>query len=117
MLRSRYFWFLVVILIGAAGGLYYGWAVKPLQPRTSMDLLRTDYKTDMVLMVAEVYRMEKNPSLAASRLTILGDQAPLRMVQEAILSAGEIQYSNADVDLLVQLADALSKLPAAAGLP
>ncbi len=111
MLRSRFFWFLVTILIGTAAGLYYGWTVKPLRASSPPELLRQDYKIDYILMVAEVYRVEKDPSLASARLAQLSSQPALRTVQEAILKAGEYQYTAADLDLLARLAQGLAKLP------
>lgn len=112
MLRSRFFWFLVVILIGAAAGLYLGWYARPLSTENApASALRADYKTDYILMVAEIYRAEKNASLAANRLAQLDSKPALRLVQEAILSAGELGYSSADLDLLARLAQGLSQLP------
>lgn len=111
MLRSRFFWFLVMILLGIAAGLYYGWTVKPLRANTSPEMLRQDYKVDYILMVAEVYRQEKDPSLASARLGQLSTQPALRTVQEAIIKAGEYKYSAADLDLLARLAQGLASLP------
>ncbi len=111
MLRSRFFWFLVMILIGTGAGLYYGWAVKPLRASASPEMLRQDYKTDYILMVAEVYRLEKDTSLAAVRLGQISSQPALRVVQEAILKAGEYKYSAADLDMLARLAQGLAQVP------
>lgn len=113
MLRSRFFWFLVMIILGVAAGLFYGWSVKPLRAGTTPDLLRQDYRTDYILMVAEVFRVEKDTSLAALRLSQVSSQAPLRTVQEAILKAGEYQYNAADLDLLARLAQGLAQAPSA----
>ena len=111
MLRSRFFWFLVMILLGTAAGLYYGWSVKPLRASSSPDQLRQDYKTDYVLMVAEVFRVEKDVSLATMRISQVSDQPPLRVVQEAILKAGEYKFSAGDLDLLARLAQGLAQSP------
>ncbi len=100
-----------MILLGASAGLYYGWKVKPVRANTSPEMLRQDYKIDYILMVAEIYRVEKDPSLASARLGQLSIQPAKRTVQEAILKAGEYQYTAGDLDLLARLAQALASLP------
>jgi hypothetical protein len=53
----RIFWFLVAIIVGLIGGMYYGWIVNPVKyVNTTPDTLRYDYKADYALMVAEVYQ-------------------------------------------------------------
>jgi hypothetical protein len=111
--RGRFLWFLLSITIGIGAGLVYGWAVHPIQSRNaSLPYLSADYKADYVLMVAEVYSTEQDPGLAAHRLTLLNDVPAVRTVQEAIISAGQLNYSAADVELLVRLAQGLSQKPA-----
>ena len=104
----RLIWFLLSIALGVALGLAYGWLVKPVrfdgsQPTT----LRADYKTDYVLMIAEVYHKEGSEALAAHRLAELGEDPPTRLVQQAILSARQLDYSKRDMDTLAFLAAAM----------
>ena len=113
----RLIWFLLSIAAGVGIGLAYGWLVKPAgyggtQPTT----LRADYKTDYVLMVAEVYQKEGSEALAAHRLTELGSDPPIRIVQQAIITARQLEYSQRDMDTLAHLAEAMQNwAPAQAG--
>ncbi|HSL45503.1 MAG TPA: hypothetical protein VK897_18860, partial [Anaerolineales bacterium] len=66
---ARRIGFIIAILIGLAGGLYYGWVVNPVNyVDTTIDTLRPDYQTDYVLMVAEAYHANLDLDLAARRL-------------------------------------------------
>ena len=104
----RLLWFLLSIAVGVALGLAYGWLVKPAgYGGTQPANLRADYKADYVLMVAEVYQKEGSQALAAHRLTELGSDSPIRIVQEAILTARQLQYSQRDMDSLANLAQAM----------
>lgn len=103
--------------MGIAGGLAIGWLLQPRSASTTFEMLSPDYQTDYVLMVAEIYRTEGDASLASYRLSILGPKSPLRMVQEAIIHAGELNYSAADLDLLARLSRALSGLSGEDGTP
>jgi hypothetical protein len=104
----RLIWFLLSIALGVAIGLAYGWLVKPAgYGGTRPGTLRADYKADYVLMVAEVYQKEGSEALAAHRLAELSSDAPIRIVQEAILSARQLEYSKRDMDTLAYLAEAM----------
>ena len=105
---SRRVWFILAILAGISLGLVYGWLINPVQyVETSPDTLRSDYKTDYVLMVAEAYRAEGDVDLAARRLAFLGNTPPLEVVHQAVVLAGQSGYSPKDVDLMVKLAQVL----------
>jgi hypothetical protein len=98
--------FLIMIGLGLGLGLLYGWVINPVQYKdTTPDTLRADFKTDYVLMVAEVYRAKPDLSRAASSLAVLGSQAPAQLASQAALDARRGGYSKADLDAL----DALSK--------
>lgn len=105
---GRWFRFLIVIAIGAAAGMYYGWVINPVEyVDTAPDSLRMDYKTDYILMVAEAYHVENSLGMAVRRLAFLGDNSPVDIVNEAILFANQIGYSPADLILMQNLGDAL----------
>lgn len=105
---GRWIGFLIVIVIGAAAGMLYGWVINPVEyVNTAPDSLRIDYKTDYVLMVAEAYRVENSIQLAARRLALLGSDPPVEIVQEAILFATQIGYAPNDLDLMNGLEEAL----------
>lgn len=117
-MRYRWFLFLLVILIGIAGSLYFLRVLKP--PSTSGITpaeLSIDYKTDYVLMVAETYRLNSNLEQATQRLSLLaaqpvGDGTPAaasagEVVQQAINFAEKVGYADVDLeqmyDLLIDL--------------
>jgi hypothetical protein len=103
----RWIRFMIAILIGAVLGALYGWLVNPVEyVDTTPDLLRVDYQSDYVLMVAETYQADQDLSLAAQRLALLGDDPPGEIVHQAILFA-EPRYTDADVALMRSLSDAL----------
>ncbi len=105
---SRWIGFILALIVGIGGGLFYGWAVNPVEyVDTTPDTLRIDYKTDYVLMVAEIYQIENDPALAVRRLALLGNKIPSEVVREAILFAETQGYTDPDVILLRNLNSAL----------
>ncbi len=105
-MSRRLLGFLVAILIGLAVGLLYGWVINPVKyVDTTPDTLRSDYKTDYVLMVAEAYRTQPDLEQAAHRLALLGAQQPADLTRQAVQVARQGGYSAADLDAM----DALSK--------
>ncbi|MBW8012564.1 MAG: hypothetical protein FVQ83_15220 [Chloroflexi bacterium] len=107
-MSSRQIYFILALLAGLGVGLLYGWVVSPVEfIDTTTDTLRVDYKTDYVLMVAEAYASEADPSLAVLRLASLGGASASESVQDAITYAAEVGYSAQDIVLLRELDDAL----------
>jgi hypothetical protein len=105
---SRWTRFFLAIVVGAAGGMLYGWLVSPVQyVDTSPDTLRIDYKSDYVLMVAETYHAEGDLAMAARRLGLLGNAPPVEIVREAVLFAESQGYADVDVSLMRSLLAAL----------
>ena len=108
MRRRRIVFFVLAILLGLGAGLFYAWMINPpALGSTTPDTLRKDYKTDYVLMVAEVYQKEHDLGRADSRLAVLKSSSPLRVVQDAILDASDLGYSQTDMSTLAALAVAL----------
>ncbi len=104
----RIFLFFIAILVGLAAGLYFAWNMNPPGPgESSLSTLRKDYRTDYVLMVAEVFQSEGDVPRAVQRLAGLGSESPARLTQQAILSARELNYSNSDVETLARLSQRL----------
>ena len=117
---SRWVRFLIVIGIGIALGLLYGWVVDPVEfVDTTPNTLRADYKADYVLMVAEIYSVDRNAESAVIRLTFLGDPSPVDSVENAMIFAVDAGYASEDLRILRDLADALAPLaqPAAGDSP
>jgi hypothetical protein len=110
---SRVFWFSMCIVVGIVAGLVFGWEVEPRRfAESAPSTLRSDYKADYVLMVAEIYQKDKDATLAVSRLALLGNEVPVRTVQEAIITASELGYTRHDLQILGKLSQALgSPLP------
>ena len=108
----RWLFFLLATLVGLAAGIFFGWQVAPVQYNdTGLHTLRTDYKTDFVLMVAELYHHEADAAIALARLRYLGEIPPLEVVQEAIAYADAHRYAPGDMQLMRNLSSAIQDLP------
>jgi hypothetical protein len=104
----RWLLILLAMLVGVTLGLLYGWVIDPVQyVDTTPETLRADYRTDFVLMTAEVYQAEQNPELAARRLALLGSRPPAEIAAEALQNARQMGYAPADLSLLQNLTLAL----------
>jgi hypothetical protein len=108
MVMARWIRFLVAILAGIGLGLLYGWRINPVDyVDTTPDTLRIDYKTDYVLMVAEAYRGEGDPEMAARRLALLGGGLPSEMIYQAMSFAESAGYTDADMAHMQALLSAM----------
>jgi hypothetical protein len=104
----RWISILIAALLGLALGLVYGWKIDPVQyTDITPDVLRIDYRTDYVLMVAEAYRAEQDPALAAQRLAMLGSEPPAIFAREAYDYARQAGYTADDLTLIQELVVAL----------
>ena len=98
----------LALILGLALGLVYGWIIEPVQyTDITPDVLRIDYQTDYVLMVAEAYQAEGDPALAAQRLAILGSKPPALLVSDAYDYAAQSAYPTDDLTLMQDLVVAL----------
>lgn len=98
----------IATLLGIALGLVYGWRIDPVQyTDITPDVLRIDYRTDYVLMVAEAYQTEQDPAIAAQRLGVLGSQPPAQIAGETYDYARQSSYPAEDLTVLQDLAVAL----------
>ncbi|MCJ7625991.1 MAG: hypothetical protein MUO76_21065 [Anaerolineaceae bacterium] len=105
----RFIWFGISILVGIAAGLFIGWSLLPTEyANTSPDSLRSDYRVDYILMVAEIYAEEGDVGAAINWLDPLEGGHAVRMVQQAALDARDMGYDFSDLELIVHLAQALS---------
>jgi len=97
-----------MVLVGVAAGVLYGWVINPIQI-TSIEpcSLRIDYRTDFVLLVAELYHHDQDPAQAAARLTYLGDMPWNALMDEAISYAEENGYASGDIEYMNNLALAI----------
>jgi hypothetical protein len=94
----------IAALLGLALGLVYGWRIDPVQyTDITPDVLRIDYRTDYVLMVAEAYRAEGDPALAAQQLAVFGSEPPAIIAGEAYDYARQSSYPAEDLTLIQEL--------------
>lgn len=115
---SRFFWFLLSLLLGTAAGLGAGWYLRPAPlGEAALTELRSDYRSDYVLMVAQAFDVDKDVRLAAARLQVLGEDPPARLVQVAVVQAGELGYDRRDLELLAKLAQAVLAAPTPGARP
>lgn len=105
---SRWTKFLIAVILGAAAGLFYGWVVNPVEyVDIAPESLRTDYKTDYVLMVAEAYQIDDDLGLAVRRLALLGSSTPSDIVANALKYALDHEYAAQDIALFQSLGEDL----------
>lgn len=104
----RAVFFVLCMLAGLAIGLTYGWVINPIQyTDSSLQSLRIDYKTDLILMAAELYQNEGDINLASARLESLGEAPLPELLEEAVAFADEHQYASTDIQLMEDLASAV----------
>jgi hypothetical protein len=102
------------IIIGLAAGLVYGWVIQPVEYiETSPAVLRQDYRSDYILMVAEAYSGDDDLEIARIRLAALGPNPPAAFVVEAIDFGLENNYTQSELDTLNRLVTDLRSIPAA----
>jgi len=108
---SRWIRFFIIIIVGIGLGLLYGWLIDPVEfVDTTPTTLRTDYKADYVLMIAEIYSVDRDAEMAVVRLTYLEDPSPVDSVQNALIFAVDAGYGSEDLRILRDLSDALAPL-------
>jgi hypothetical protein len=108
VMSSRWFRFILVILIGLAAGLLYSLVFNPIKVTDAQPgALGVDYKTDYVLMVAEIYHSDQDLGMAIQRLAALGDTSPNEIVTQAILFAEKNGYLASDLSQMRNLSDGL----------
>lgn len=89
-------------------GLAYGWYIDPVDYfDLTPDTLRADYKADYVLMIAEAYRVEQDPGLAARRLAVFGTRSPSSIASEGLAYARANGFAESDIVLIQELVIAL----------
>ncbi|MBX3045847.1 MAG: hypothetical protein KF698_02495 [Anaerolineales bacterium] len=105
---TRYTLFGLTILLGLIASLYAGWELRPLSAADAApSLLREDYAADYALMAAEAYAADGNLDRAIDHLEFLNAENPLLPLVNAMEFGREHEYSQADLNLLAELASAL----------
>jgi hypothetical protein len=96
--------FLLAIALGLSAALIYGWLIAPAHPAaTTLSSLRADYQADYVLMIAEAYPQTADLPSALEMLRRLNSEKPTVAVDEALLTAQKLGYSDADMHSLIDL--------------
>jgi hypothetical protein len=105
---SRLIKFLLALFLGLAAGLLYGWLVSPVEYVDTMpEILSVDYRSDFVLMTAEVYATSQDLELAVRALAFLSPQTPAFTAAEALAYSQASGYAQSDTTLLQYLTSAL----------
>ena len=109
--KRRLFFFILMIVLGIAAGVAYGWLVNPVQyDDTGPATLGMDFKTDYALMAAEIYHAEGDPVMAMARLSYLSDDPILQIMDETLAFAQDQQYYPADLQLMSDLRQAIAEV-------
>lgn len=102
---------LIILTLGAGLGLIYGWVLDPVEyVNTSPETLRIDYRTDIVLMVSEIYSHDSSIQDALDRLSWVDDRNSARSVNECVNYAEQMNFSGQDISQLQNLYTAISVL-------
>lgn len=110
---------MAAILAGLALGMIYGWIIDPVDyVDATPDILRADYRTDYVLMVAEAYQFDPNSEQAARRLAMLGSDPPAKIVNAALEYAQSQGFTAEEMARLQDLFSAMQLYrPAGGSIP
>jgi hypothetical protein len=109
--RKRLLYFFISIGVGILLGGIFGWYLRPASVKeASFESLRSDYQTDYILMVAEVFKAEGDIALAKSQLNIISDEHPITQVQRGLDNARQLIYSDEDIDLIIALGQKLQEV-------
>ena len=88
-----------MILIGAGIGLAVGWFAFPPQApeQAKLSQLREDFKTDVALMAAEQYAVNKDGILALDNLALISPSDPVNYLVSSIRFAETAGYPAEDL--------------------
>jgi hypothetical protein len=110
MTSSNWIKIVIAAAIGIALGLVYGWVISPVQyTDATPNILRTDYKADYVLMVAEAFQNNQDAETAARRLAILGSETPADIASSALDYATKNGFTQNEILQLQGLLTAMQK--------
>ncbi len=111
-MNIRHILFGLTILTGFVFAVYQGWAQRPVSAQDAPpSMLRADFQSDYVLMVAEAYSADGDAQRAISQLGFLATEGepynPYGMASDALIFGEENGYSSRDLDLLLALQSGL----------
>ena len=105
MKTRRFIFFFLALLVGVGAGLAFGWMMMPpAAPRNApLASLRADFKTDLVLMVAEEFHTAPDSMQALTQLDKLDESDPITLLGNSIQYAQAIGYPEEDLKLMQDL--------------
>ena len=105
MKTRRFIFFFLAMLVGIGAGLAFGWMMMPpAAPRNApLASLRADFKTDLVLMVAEEFQTAPDSMQALTQLDKLDESDPITLLGNSIQYAQAIGYPEEDLKLMQDL--------------
>ena len=97
------------MLVGIGAGLAFGWMMMPpAAPRNApLASLRADFKTDLVLMVAEEFQTDPDSMQALTQLDKLDESNPITLLGNSIQYAQAIGYPEEDLKLMQDLLNSM----------
>ena len=109
MKTRRFIFFFLAILVGIGAGLAFGWMMMPPAAPTNAPLgsLRADFKTDLVLMVAEEFQTAPDSMQALTQLDKLDESDPITLLGNSIQYAQAIGYPEEDLKLMQDLLNSI----------
>jgi hypothetical protein len=108
MKLNRRLLILLSLIAGMAIGLTYGWVLDPVDYfDLTPDTLRSDYKADYVLMIAEAYRANPDPALAARQLAVFGAGSPSSIAAQGLDYARANGFGDTDISMIQELVTAM----------
>ena len=104
-------WYLLTgLIIGILVGLVISWVLFPLRyVETTPSSLRSDFKDDLRLLIAQAYHIDQNLERAKNRLELLGDADLIQAMTIQTQSLLETGDPSGKAYLLAYLADALKR--------
>ena len=113
MTRTAIFNILIGVIIGSLLAIGYAWSRPPNPTDASIASLRADYKTDIVVMIAQAYAVDSNLDLARSRLAALNVKDSAQHVADVTRQLIIKGAPPTDLRALVTLTTALGGTPPA----
>ena len=109
MKTRRFFFFFLAILVGVGAGLAFGWTMMPpAAPKNApLTSLRADFKTDLVLMVAEDFQTEPDAMQVLTQLDELDESDPITLLGKSLQYAQGIGYPEEDLHLMRNLLNSI----------
>jgi len=109
MKTRRFIFFFLALLVGVGAGLAFGWMMMPpAAPRNApLASLRADFKTDLVLMVAEEFQTFPNSMQALTQLDKLDENDPITLLGNSIQYAQAIGYPEEALKLMRDLLNSM----------